>query len=406
MASLKYFLWLTTRKGFQPVDACRLLERFGTPESAYFADPAEYELMGLPAAKRAAMRDKSLDGAERIMEACDKLDIRILTIQDGAYPERLKQIYDPPCVLYVKGKTLAYDETLAVGIVGTRKCSPYGVDVAGKLAMELARSGAMVVSGIAEGIDAAGLRGALQGGGVVTSVLGGGIDVVYPRVNRWLYQDVASAGALVSEYPPGTEHAGFHFPIRNRILSGLSLGCVVVEAGVPSGALITARLALEQNREVFAVPGPINAPASRGTNRLIQRGEAKLIVRAQDIFEEFSALFPDREFLPEPIPEEVAEERLAVDMGGPGLPKEEEKEVDKQPQRAYITISDDKERFTDDQQELLLALGQKSLTADDLVDATQIPAKRVLSALTLLQVGGYVEERPGKRFCATVLLRP
>ena len=406
MASIKYFLWLTTRRGFQPVDACRLLEHFGTPEGAFFADPEEYELLGLPPFKRKSLADKSLDGAERILEQCDKLDIRILTIQDAEYPERLAQIYDPPCVLYVKGKTLAYDEALAVGVVGTRKCTPYGEKVAGRLGLELARSGAMVVSGIAEGLDSAALKGALQGGGTVTSVLGGGIDIIYPRQNKYLYQDVAAAGALISEYPPGTEHSGFHFPIRNRILSGLSVGVAVVEAGIPSGALISARHALEQNREVFAVPGPVDAPASRGTNLIIQRGEAKLITNANDILCEFSGLFSGIVRHAEPLPLVEADSRLAIAVPEEKPDKAAEKVVDKEPERAYITLSDDPEAFTDDERDILLAIQKTSLTADDIVDAAQIPARRVLSALTMLQVRAMVEEKPGKRFYANVVLRP
>lgn len=404
MANLKYFLWLTTRKGFQPREAGELLSHFGTPEAVYYADPEEYGLLGLPKARRDALEDKNLDGAEKILEDCDREGIHILTIQDADYPERLAMIYDPPAVLYWKGKALSVDDKLTVALVGTRRCTPYGEEVAGRLGLELARNGAVLVSGMAQGIDAAGLRGALQGGGTVISVLGGGIDVIYPSQNRWLYEDVAAAGTLVSEYPPGTEHAGFHFPIRNRILTGLSLGAVVVEAPIRSGALITARHALEQDREVFAVPGPIGAAASLGTNRLIQRGEAKLILSCADILEEFRGLLPH---LPEPLP--PLEEGEAVEGPAyalPDLPRQEksEKKVDESPKRAYISLSDDPEAFTDDERDILLALGEKERTADELSEATQIPARRILSALTMLQLRSLVEERAGKRFSANVIL--
>lgn len=404
MANLGYFLWLTTRKGFQPGDPWQLLQRFGTPEAVYFAAPEEYALAGIPAAKSRALEDKSLAGAEEILADCDRLGIRILTIQDAEYPERLAQIDDPPCVLYWRGKSLQVDGALTVGVVGTRSCTPYGVGQAGKLGLELARSGAVLVSGMARGIDTAGLKGALQGGGTVIGVLGGGLDVVYPRENRWLYEDAAAAGTLVSEYPPGTRHEAFHFPIRNRILSGLSLGVAVVEAGQPSGALITARLALEQNREVFAFPGPADAPASLGANRLIQRGEAKLILSAYDLLEEFLPLFPERLQTRAPLPEEESKSRLDVAPEPPKTEKQKEKEVDKGPQRAYISLSDDPEAFTDDERDLLLALKRRTLTADELSEAAQIPARRVLSALTMLQVRGLVEEHPGKRYAAAVIL--
>ena len=255
MAALKYWIWLTTRRGMTPLQTFRLLDHFGTPEAAYFADREEYRLCGLTDWQQRTLLDKSLDGAERILGDCDRLGIRILTIQDAEYPERLRQIENPPCVLYVKGKLFPFDELVTVGVVGTRRPTEYGKIMAGRLGMELARGGALVVSGIARGLDAAALRGALKGGGSVVSVLGGGIDVVYPAENRWLYEDVAAAGALISEYPPGTENKGEHFPIRNRIISGLSLGVAAVEAEEHSGTLITMRLALDQGRDAFAVPG-------------------------------------------------------------------------------------------------------------------------------------------------------
>ena len=406
MANLKYFLWLTTRKGLRPEDPGLLLAHFGTPEAAYYAPEEEYDLLGLPGAKKAELLDKDLAGAEKILEDCDREGIHIMTIQDADYPERLAQIYDPPCVLYWKGKPLNLDERLAIAVVGTRSSTPYGEDLAGKLGLELARSGAVLVSGIAKGIDAAGIKGALQGDGTVVSVLGGGLDIVYPREHRWLYEDVIARGTLVSEYPPGTEHAGSHFPVRNRIISGLCMGAVVVEAGEPSGALITARLALEQNREVFAFPGPVNAPASLGCNRLIQRGEAKLILSAADILSEFAPLFPGRVAQVPPMEEEAARERLEILREAAPKREKAEKEVDKEPEREYISFTDSPEAFTDDERDILLAIEKRSLTADDIAEAAQIPARRVLSALTMLQLRDLVEEKPGKRFYAKVILKP
>lgn len=405
MANLKYFLWLTTRKGFQPGEFSALLSHFGTPEAAYFAPAEEYGLLGLAGPRQAALMDKDLSGAEQILADCDRLGIHIMTIQDADYPERLGQIYDPPAVLYWKGKPLHVDDTLTIGLVGTRSSTPYGEELAGRLAMELAGSGVTLVTGLARGIDSRGAKGALQGGGTVIGVLGGGLDIVYPRENRWLYQDVMASGTLVSEYPPGVEHAGHHFPIRNRIISGLSMGVVVAEAGEPSGALITARLALEQNREVFAFPGPVGGAASLGCNRLIQRGEAKLILSSQDILGEFSPLFPGRVKPVSPLTEEVARERLEILREESPKQGKAEKMVDKEPQRAYISVSDDPEAFTDDERDILMSIEKRSLTADDISEATQIPARRVLSALTMLQLRDLVEEKPGKRFYAKVILK-
>ena len=407
MSTLKYWLWLSGRKGLAPRDSLLVLGHFGSPEAAYFADRGEYDLLPLSGQGKAALLDKSLREAENILSDCDRLDIRILTLQDAEYPERLFNIDDPPAVLYVKGRMFHFDEEVAVAVVGTRKPSEYGRRMAGKLGLELARSGALVLSGIAEGLDTAALKGALQGGGSVVSVLGCGIDVVFPSENRWLYRDVAAAGALISEYPPGTRPVGWHFPMRNRILSGLCAGAVIVEGGVRSGALITLRNALSQGRETFAVPGAADAPMSYGPNLLIQRGEAKLVMSGWDILVEFEGRYPGRLERREPLPEWEEESRLAVEPTPavtPVSPPQEGKAVDKAVDRAYITLKECRERFTDDERDILLALGEKTLRADDIVDSAQIPARRVLSALTMLQVGGWVEEKPGKRFESRLLI--
>lgn len=404
MSTLKYWLWLTTRPGVQPDSAFRLVEHFGTPEAVYFADPAEYGLVErLPGKTSAGLLDKSLNEAEEILAQCDRLGLRILTLGDADYPDRLKNIDDPPVVLYVKGRLPAFDEEIVVGMVGARKASEYGKRMAGKLAFELTRRGGLVVSGMAEGIDGEAVRGALKAGGPVVSVIGGGVDVPYPYENRFLYQDVAAAGALISEYPPGTRHEGWHFPIRNRIISGLSLGVVAVECAERSGTLITVSRALDQNRDVFAVPGNADAPMSEGTNRLIREG-ALLVTGAEDILREYADRFPGRIKEPEPLSKAEVEARLEPVQ--PVKPvAAPEKSVDKEPERAYIDINDPKIGLTDDQKDILAALGEKKLLADDLVEATQIPAKRVLSALTMLQVKGYVADGPGKRFEARVRVK-
>ena len=406
MAALKYWLWLTTRRGFRPVDCFRLIEHFGSPEGAYFADPAEYELLELNDQRRGALLDKSMDTAESILADCDRLGVEILTLQDARYPERLRQIFDPPCVLYVKGRLPVFDEEAAVGVVGARRCTPYGVELAGRLGLELSRSGALVVSGIAQGIDSAALKGALYGGGAPVSVLGNGVDVCYPPENRGLYADVAAAGALVSEFPPGTGSEGWHFPVRNRILSGLCLGVVAVEAAAErSGTLVTARLALDQNRDVFAFPGPATAPMSAGTNRLIQRGEAKLVLSARDVLCEYEALFPGRLKRPDYLPEEAVQARLSEPVSVQREGEKLESKVDKTANRAYITLAECRERFTDDERDILFALACGPLRPDDLVEQTQIPARRVLSALTMLQVQGAVTEEPGRQFSAVLQIR-
>ena len=405
MSTLKYWIWLTTRKGLQGRAALRVLEWFGTPEQAFFADPSEYiHVPNLTEQERNALKDHDLTGANVILGDCERLGIRIMTYQDAAYPERLRNIYDPPLVLYVKGKPIPFDEKVVIGMVGTRNCTPYGVKMAGKIALELARSGAVIVSGIAEGIDAACIRAALKGGGTVVSVLGGGIDVHYPWRNSDLYEDVAAVGALISEYPPGTRPLGAHFPVRNRIISGLSLGVVVVESDVTGGSMRTVEHVEDQSRDLFAVPGPADSSASAGTNQLIREGSAKLVADGWDVLEEYMDRYPGALQRKEPLSSEAEASRLehpeSVKAGKTEQPKREEQPVDDR-----IPWSELRDKLTDDQRDILLALEEKPRIADELVELTQIPTRRILSALTILEVQGYVTQEPGKRFRALVKLK-
>lgn len=304
MASLKYWLWLSTRRSVRPEQAGRLLEHFGTPEQAYYADGEAYDLVeGLTPAARTALLDKSLARADAIWGECDRLGVRILTLGDADYPDRLKNIYDPPIVLYVRGRLPAFDEEISVAVVGSRRPSAYGRWMAGKIGLELAIHGGMVVSGIAQGLDTEALKGALRGGGTVVSVLGCGVDVHYPRENRWLYEDVAAHGALISEYPPTTQPESWFFPIRNRIISGLSLGVVAVECGLKSGTMSTVRQALDQDRDIFAVPGPVGSLLSEGPIRLLQQG-AKAVTGGLDIIREYADRYPGRVRFPNTVQEQ------------------------------------------------------------------------------------------------------
>ena len=392
MSALKFWLWLTELPGLTNQTRLALLRHFPTPEDVYYADPAEVLLTeGITPEQAELLQDKDCAAAEKVLADCGELGLHIVTISDAAYPNRLRNIFDPPCLLYVRGRLPAFDDEAAVAVVGTRDCTPYGVSCAEKLGFGLAAGGALVVSGLARGIDSAALRGALRGGGTVTAVLGNGLDVVYPRENRYLYEDIAASGALLSEYPPGTPPEGRHFPVRNRIMSGLSLATLVVEAPERSGALITAGTALEQGRDVFAVPGPIDAPASVGCNRLIRDG-AGLVTDAWDILAAYAPRFPEK------LHREGAREEPAV-LGYQARQRTEPKEVP-----PSLSLSNNDLSLTDDQIRLLRTLTEEPMLVDDLIEETEIPTRRVLSALTVLEIEHLVTQHPGKRYTRAVTL--
>ena len=400
---LKDWIWLTTRKGLGSRGVMQVLEFFGTPERAFYADPEQYDqISGLSALARSSLRDKGQEGTDRILGDCDRLGVRIMTLNDGNYPERLREIADPPAVLYIRGGLFRFDQEAVIGIVGAREPSPYGEKVAAQLGLDLARNGVLLVSGIAQGIDSIALKGALQGGGRVVSVLGGGVDVPYPWQNRYLYEDVAAAGALISEYPPGTPPIGEHFPVRNRIISGLALGVVAVECARRSGTMKTVEHAMEQDRDVFAIPGNIDAPMSEGPNWLLRQG-ARPVTCAQDILEEYLDRFPQQLSKAAPLSPEAARQRLEQVRSREQTPEPAAKA---EQEREVVPRERQKSRFTDDQLSILHVLGEKGkqYTADELVERTQIPARRVLSALTMLQVDGAVQEHPGRRFSSLVVL--
>jgi DNA processing protein len=276
---------LNMTPGIGPRAAAKLLERFGSAEAVYKATRVELEHLRLPpeAVDTIIARDL-LPRAEAEINEVKKLGGDILLLDDGVYPSSLREIYDPPIVLYVKGAWSDCLDRPCIGVVGSRRCSTYGQNAATMLARDLAERGVTVVSGFARGIDAAAHRGALEAGGRTVAVLGTGIDEVYPRDHKKLAAEILDrGGALVSQFPLGTPPVSENFPYRNRIISGLSLGVVVVEASENSGSLITARLAMEQNREVFAVPGNITSRNSFGTNYLIKGAGAKLVQQWQDI---------------------------------------------------------------------------------------------------------------------------
>lgn len=401
---LLHWIWLSQCPRLNHAGAMALLAQFGDPEGIYLA--GEGELRRVPDLRQEALPgllDKSLDAAEQILRDCYDKGIHILTYRDGAYPGRLHAIGDPPLVLYYRGVLPDFDSEPAIAVVGTRRASPYGLITAKRLGYQIAQCGGLVISGLAAGIDSMAMTGALTQGKPAVGVLGCGADVVYPPRNENLFADVAARGCILTEYPPGTPPQGYHFPRRNRIISGLSCGVLVVEAPEKSGALITAATALEQGREVFAVPGPFDAPKSRGCNALIREG-AGLVCEAWDVLSFYESRFPHklrplRATIP-PLPKGAEPESDA-----PAVPVEEAP-APTTPVLPVLDISQDTAGLTDDQIAVLSVLQADIPTlTDDAALLAELPVRRVLSALTVLEIDGYVCRQGARSFLRTVELK-
>ncbi len=314
-ADVFYWVALNLVPGVGSVFIKRLLDRFQTPEAVFKAsmkELLEVEGVGVKAANE-IIKGPAEQAVKRELSLLDQAGGKIITINDKDYPPRLRNIYDPPPLLYLKGELTKEDE-LAVSIVGSRKTTPYGRWITEKISQALVRNGVTIVSGMARGVDSVAHWGAISGGGRTLAVLGCGVDVVYPPENCNLFAKIIQQGAVLSEFSMGSPPEGGHFPKRNRIISGLSMGVVVVEAGPDSGSLITANYALEQGREVFAIPGNVGAGGSRGTNRLIKDG-AKLVESSDDILEEILPQWQrEKEDVKSRGPELGHEERILYEM--------------------------------------------------------------------------------------------
>ena len=284
---MKEWISLNMTPGVGPRKATQLLEKFGSPERVFHALRSELEELRLPPEAVRSILSKEFHGrAEREVDRVRRIGGDVLILDDGIYPQPLREIHDPPITLYVAGDWRACFDLPSVGVIGSRRCTTYGRNACAMLAQDLAERGLCIVSGFARGIDTAAHRGALQAGGRTIAVMGTGLDDVYPAENRRLADEILDAGgAVVTQFPLGTPPLRDNFPYRNRIISGLSLGVLVIEASERSGSLITARLAMEQDREVFAVPGNITSRNSFGTNYLIKSG-AKLVQHWQDVVTE------------------------------------------------------------------------------------------------------------------------
>ncbi len=426
---LEYWLWLANRQGIREGNALKLVELFGDVRSLFLASRSDCMQRGIRNTKVLdSLADKSMEGVMQILKTCHMLGIHVLCYGDNSYPERLRNIADPPLVLYYMGIFPDFDSEPVIGIVGTRKATVYGCHQAREIAFHAARCGGLIVSGMAPGIDITATMGAFEASKRAVGVLGCGVDVPYPSATQYARKQLERTGCLISEYPPGTRPTKFSFPKRNRIISGLSCGVVVVEAGERSGALITARHALEQGRDVFAVPGNVNSPQSAGTNQLLTSGAAAVRC-GWDIMKEYEHLFPDKvhhwqggidwvkEYaaytgLSKDSP--ILRRALRINVESPAatveIQKNEVQTVDKVAQTAYI---EDKKPLTPvaslsapvvpdglstDEQAVWQTLSYERKHVDEIINQSGIGASGVLAALTLLEVKGLISRHPGKYY--------
>jgi len=349
----------------------RLIDRFGSPEQVFAASPQELlQVEGVNQKHTAAIRHHKMpDAVRRDIDLVGEKGFRVVPYTDAGYPSLLKEIPDPPPLLYVYGDLGAATNNLAV--VGSRNATAYGLSTTKQLCAVLSGFGITIVSGMALGIDTAAHEGALQAKGKTIAVLGSGLGRIYPAGNRDLFHEISRNGAVVSEFPMMTEPEAYNFPIRNRVISGLSLGTVVVEATRRSGSLITARLAAEQNREVFAVPGSIRSFKSMGTHTLIKQG-AKLVENAQDILEELSPLIE----MPASGDADAGAEPVSAKTALPPMSADERRVFD--------------------------ALGPYPIHIDEVVRQVAMAPGKVLSVLLQLELKEVVQQSPGKHFSVMV----
>ncbi len=367
------WLALALAPGLGARHAGKLLRELGSPEAIFAASLTTLESFRLPAAVAQAIHSQSpLRDAEKELAEIRKNGCQLLTWDEPAYPQRLREIYDPPPLLYFRGNPELLDR-FSIAIVGSRRPTPYGVQMSERLARDLAERGLVIVSGLARGIDSCAHKGALAATrGATVGVLGAGIDVVYPKENRKLFAQMEERGAIITEFPLGSFPAPQNFPIRNRVIAGMALGVVVVEGAQYSGSLITARLAMEFGREVFGVPGNVTQPASFGPNLLIKQG-AKLVTGWEDVIEE--------------LPTEIRAQLFPVEAAS-------------QQERAALF----EQSLSETERTLFSLLStDKSLHVDELVEQSGLNSSVVLATLFELEMKNFVRQLPGKQFVKVLL---
>ena len=436
-----YWIWLSNALGAGSSAFRRLISLYDTPFEIFRAEEAEIEqIQGLTERVKQALCNKSLQRATEILDRCERNGIGILTYDEDAYPRALREMQKPPMVLYYRGRLPDFNRNLCVGIVGTRSMSAYGLRQAYKMSYELASAGALVVSGMAKGIDGVAAAAALKAGGITVAVLGCGVDVVYPPHHRNLSQEIAKAGVILSEYAPGSRPNGYHFPMRNRIISGLSQATVVVEAGIGSGSLITAKNAILQGRDVFALPANVGSKGADGTNGLLRDG-VRMALSTEDILAPYQYIYAeslnleafaaskastevDLSYMAELGVIELSTNSFGEDKNDLLSSKQPKKEKTQQKARADssrsvkpVACKEEREEpkavpsverapipkatmatLTPAQKAILEAIPDDGTISTDAIYAIDHPHADIMAALTMLEIMGLIQKLPGSLY--------
>lgn len=422
MSDLLYWIWLSGLISPGSSKFLQIISKVHHPETAYGASASRLEGLGLSPELAALLSDKNTEEASVILNYCKRNGVKIIPYDHPTYPDRLRRIDNPPVLIYVMGDLPDVDDNVCIATVGTRQYTEYGEREAYTISYDLASGGAVIVSGLARGIDSICHRGCIDAFGTTVAVIGNGIDVVYPSENAGLYAEVIRNGAIVTEYKPGTRPLGRNFPVRNRIISGLSLGTLVLEAKERSGSLITAEYALRQGRDLFALPGKVGDLNSLGTNALIKSG-AKMVTEASDVLEEYEYLFPNRIKI-ENIGKNRSKMRIPrvftprFKAAEPEVPIVNDVEIvkderagkvhaeKKQPKNSAVTEKEPKaapdlSMLDDTSRKVFLSIPEgKDVSPDELV-GEGLGISDILVALTMLEINKLVSNAPGGKYRRT-----
>ena len=386
MSNKLYWVWAQNALGISAsVKSDEIVSYFGNAEKLYYAGEYEWKISGIfTNGQINKLKSTSIDSAEKIVAECEKYKIKIVTPDDDNYPSMLFKLPNLPLVLYVRGDLDCLKNKIAVAMVGAREASDIGVRIARSLSASLSRSGAVVISGAAKGIDSAAHTGALNVGAKTVAVLGCGFGTDYLPENEPLRREIAHHGALVTEYPPRTPAFGHNFPFRNRIISGLSYGTIVIEANERSGSLRTVNHAIEQGRDIFAVPGDITSSMNMGTNKLLRDG-AKPVFNAMDVLEEYAERYPDM------LDIDKIESILTTE------PEKAGKEKRKQAAKNFVK-SAAPNNISEKARMIFDAFSEETMQAEELILRTKLSTVDFLSAMTELEILGYIEPLAGKNY--------